>query len=113
LNDIADHRERAESTEPREPADPMENAEKNEPMDPIEHAEPIEPIERNEPLLPIDNTEFSDHKDQREVVAFAGCIRSSSRTGEGGNQLRAGPRLTDVPSLAYLHSPTRSEGAER
>ncbi len=81
LNDIADHRDRAESTDPREPADPIENAEPIEPMDPIENAEPIEPIDRNEPLLPIDNTELSDHKDQREVAAFAGCIRLSSRTG--------------------------------
>jgi len=81
LNDIADQRDRAESTDPREPAEPIENAEKNEPMDPIEHAEPIEPIDRTEPLLPIDNTEFVDHKDQRDLVGLARSICVSSRTG--------------------------------
>jgi hypothetical protein len=80
LKDIAENRDRAESTEPREPADPIENAEKNEPIEPIENADPIEPIDRNEPLHPIDKTEFSDHKDHRELVFFASSMRPSFRT---------------------------------
>jgi hypothetical protein len=83
LLDIADHRDRAESTEPSEKAEPMENAEQNEPIEPIEHAEPTEPIDKTEPLLPIERNEFSDHSDNPGRIVFAG-MTPSCRTHDGG-----------------------------
>jgi hypothetical protein len=80
LLDIADQRDRAESTEPNEKADPMENAEQNEPIEPIEHAEPIEPIDKTEPLLPIERNESSDHNDHPGRIVFAVFAVSAGMT---------------------------------
>lgn len=80
LWDMAENRDRYESTEPSERADPIENAERNEPIEPIEQADPTEPIDRIEPLHPIDRSESSDHNDHRDVIDFAATMTPSSRT---------------------------------
>ena len=69
-DDMAEHRDPAESTDRSDPTDPIEKAERNDPTDPIERAEPIEPIDMKDPRLPIDRTEFSDHSDHRERAGF-------------------------------------------
>jgi hypothetical protein len=87
-NDITDHFDNAESTEPIEPADPIENAEAIDPMEPIDRKLPTEPIDNTEPLEPIESTEFSDHNDRRLVDRFDVRIGQACRASDGAAMIK-------------------------
>jgi hypothetical protein len=95
-NDITDHFDNAECTEPIDPADPIEKAEAIEPMEPIDRKLPTEPIDRTEPLEPIDSTEFSDHNDRRQVDRFEARIGQASRAGDSAATIK----IAEAPSWA-------------
>lgn len=65
-DDISDHRERSESTEPSDSHEPMENSDSDDPMLPIEAKDPTLPIDRKDPREPMLRNEFVDHSDSRE-----------------------------------------------
>lgn len=81
-NDITDHLDRAENTEPIEPNDPIENADAIEPTEPIDRTLPTDPIDSTEPLEPIDSTEYSDHNDRRLVDRFGSRITPACPVGD-------------------------------